>query len=106
MVLALVFAASWGAWRLSSCGRRQRDRFVLRWVAAVSALLAVATALFPDLLPVLHLWLVAVAAGALMLWVLGLGPVRLREPGSAARQRMLAESLAVLVVAWLLLFFL
>ncbi|MCC5809324.1 MAG: hypothetical protein JJU06_03040 [Ectothiorhodospiraceae bacterium] len=105
MVLALVLAVSWGGWRLSDLGKRRQDRFVLRWTAAVSALLVLATALFPELLPVLHLWLVGVAAAALMLWVVGVGPVRLKPAGSRRQRQLLLESLAVLLLAWMFFHF-
>ncbi len=103
MLIALVLGAAWGGWRLSVFAARPRDRFLLRWCSAVSAILAVATAYLPELLAVLHLWLAGIAGGALMLWVLGQGPVRLKGLDARNQRVALVESLLVAAVAAVLL---
>lgn len=104
MLIALVIGAAWGGWRLAAFGRKPRDRFLLRWCAGVTAVLALVAVPAPALLPVLHLWLVGVAAAALMLWVLGQGPVHLKGLDGRSQRLLLVEGLAVAVAVGLLLY--
>lgn len=105
MLIALVLGTAWAGWRLAVFGAGPRDRFLLRWCAAVSAVLAAGAAYMPQLLAVLHLWLAGMAAGALMLWVLGQGPVRLRGLDARNQRVALIEGVLVAGVAALLLRF-
>ncbi|MCC5859825.1 MAG: hypothetical protein JJT90_16825 [Ectothiorhodospiraceae bacterium] len=102
MLIAFVLGAAWGGWRLAAYGRGVRDRFLLRWCSAVSAVLAAVAAFLPALFPVLHLWLAAIAAGALMLWVLGQGPVAIRALTPREQRRLLIEALLIALFVALL----